>query len=639
MSNKLLKRKWKNLVAVLIGIIFLVTIVPNLMAKSSKAVFFQQKTVASIIQNLPTAAEIQAMPLTAHPRLLASEARFEEIKRQIETDETMRRWYKKLHQRAEKLLQKKLPKYELPDNKRLLIKIHHHVSTLAFLYRIEPDRRYLDRIWQELQVAAQFPDWNPSHFLGTAKMTYAFALGYDWLYDEWNEKQRTVISSAIIDKGLKPALKAYRVDKKILKSDHNWNQVCNGGIGLGALAIMEREPQLASKTLSEALKRLPNAMQTYSPDGGWEEGPSYWHFGTFYNTLIIAALDTSLSSDFGLSEFPGFDETGLFPIYMNGAFDLSFNFSDGDARFIRAPELFWMSDRFQEPAYNDYQQKSDRHGAMDLLWYKPRKRRWRVKPLPLDRYFQSAEVVSMRSEWNNPQGIFVGFKAGDNQANHSNLDLGTFVIDALGVRWAVELGKDNYNLPGYFERKKQRWQYYKTRAEGQNTLVVNPDYYPDQNPQAKARIIRFVSQPHKSYAIADLTPAYQPKVQQLQRTVTLDRQRQQVSVQDKIQANNPVELWWFMHTKADIKISQDGKTAILNQNGSQLSVRLMNSQPNYRLTIMDARPLPSSPNPKGQQKNLGIKKLAVQLKNVRNESITIVFTPLSKNPTKSRNLF
>ena len=54
--------------------------------------------------------------------------------------------------------------------------------------------------------------------------------------------------------------------------------------------------------------------------------------------------------------------------------------------------------------------------------------------LPLGRYFRDAEVVSMRSDWGDKDQIFVGFKAGDNKANHSHLDLGSFVMDALGTR-------------------------------------------------------------------------------------------------------------------------------------------------------------------------------------------------------------
>ena len=80
-------------------------------------------------------------------------------------------------------------------------------------------------------------------------------------------------------------------------------------------------------------------------------------------------------------------------------------------------------------------------------------------------------VVTMRSSWDDPNARFVGFKGGDNKVNHSHADLGTFVLDAMGYRWAMDLGPDDYNLPGYFG--KERWNYYRLRTEGHNTLVVD----------------------------------------------------------------------------------------------------------------------------------------------------------------------
>src|SRR5439155_131517 len=164
---------------------------------------------------------------------------------------------------------------------------------------------------------------------------------------------------------------------------------------------------------------------------------------------------------------------------------------------------------------------------------------------PLDKYFGGAEVAILRSEWGNPKALFVGFKAGDNKANHSHLDLGSFVFDALGARWALDLGSDDYNLPGYFGA--QRLTYYRLRAEGQNALVINPGATPDQDPKAAASIIRFQSKPERAFAIADLTPAYKQQARKVWRGLAL-LERKEFLIQDEIQADKPAEVWWFMHT-------------------------------------------------------------------------------------------
>jgi hypothetical protein len=264
---------------------------------------------------------------------------------------------------------------------------------------------------------------------------------------------------------------------------------------------------------------------------------------------------------------------------------------------------------------------------LDLLWFDERGNDPTKEKLLLDKYFRYVEVVTMRSAWNDRNAIFVGFKAGDNKFNHSHLDIGTFVLDALGYRWAVDLGADNYNLPGYFGR--QRWSYYRLRAEGHNTLVINPSQEPDQDPSAVAKIVRFVSSPDKSFAIADLTTAYVRHAEKVLRGVMLDRKRRFVLVQDELALKQPGEIWWFMHTPAEVELSDDGKVVTLTQGDAQLRAVLLSPE-NARFSVMDARPLPTSPDPSGQNPNKGVRKLAVNLREVKSATVSVALLPLRK---------
>ena len=640
MSKAKVSQWWRCFIGILIGLIIFVGLIPScsivsfskedaLVVDSRESFINETLTFEEIVANLPTAEEIKAMSIAPHPRLLASEARFAEIKQQVKTNETMKKWYWKLHTDAKKFIDTPPPLYKPQDNRGMLKvsrTVLKTVTTLALMYRLDRDELYLQRTWQELEAASKFIDWNPSHFLTTAEMTAAFAIGYDWLYEYWNQQQKELISSAIVKKGLKPALNAYiKSDSWTkIKSANNWNQVCNGGVSLGAIAVLENVPKLASTVLHSGLKRLPETMKHYAPDGAWNEGVDYWHYGSKYNTLILSSLDTAFNNDFNLSKIPGFSETGNFPIYMTSTIGRPFNFADANESRLRSPQLFWMANKFNEPVYSYFQKEVAKPEALDLIWYKPLNEKKFLNELSLDKYFRGSEIVSMREQWKNYQGIFIGFKAGDNQAAHGNLDLGTFVLDASGVRWAVDLGSDDYNLPGYFDRKEKRWRYYRTRAEGQNTLVINPDANPDQNPKAIAKIIHFDSQSNKARVVADLTPAYAFDVDRLQREIILDRNLQRVLIEDRILSRNPINVWWFMHTKADISISKDGKTAILSQNNAQITVRILNRS-RYNFEIIDAQPMKNSPNPFGQTVNSDIKKLAVQLKNIQKEELRIAF--------------
>jgi hypothetical protein len=562
-----------------------------------------------------------------HPRLLATTADFERLRQLVQTDEQAREFYQRLKSQADRICQELPSRYEIPDGLRLLAtsrRVLLRVYTLALLYRLDGDRRYLERAWRELEAAANFPDWNPRHFLDTAEMAHAFAIGYDWLFSDWTDEQRRILREAMVTKGLQPALGVYREKRWWSTARHNWNQVCNGGIGMAALALLDELPDLCGEILNHALQSLQIPMREFAPDGAWGEGPGYWNYATSYNCVFLAALETAVGTDLGLSQMDGFAETGLFPIYITGPTGRTFNFADGGDGTLRAPQMFWLARKFNRPVYAWYARSTASPHPLDLLWFDKQGNDAQAEGLPLDKYFRRVEVVTMRTAWNDRNALFVGFKAGDNKFNHSHLDIGTFVLDAMGHRWALDLGADNYNLPGFFGA--QRWTYYRLRAEGHNTLVINPSQEPDQDPRAEAKIVRFVSQPDRAFAIADLTSAYAKHgAEKVMRGILLDRQRREVIVQDEVTLKQAGDVWWFMHTPAQVQLSEDGKTATLTQGTATLRAVLL-SPKDARFAVMDAKPLPTSPNPLGQNPNNGIRKLAVHLSQTASMQLIVLLS-------------
>jgi hypothetical protein len=119
-----------------------------------------------------------------HPRVLAVSATFDAIRASVRAGGLPAKTYAEVKKSADQMLDAPVSKYEKPDGKRLLSvsrRVLDRVRTLALVQCVEGNPRYADLAWKELEAAAAFPDWNPPHFLDTAEMTHAFALGYDWL--------------------------------------------------------------------------------------------------------------------------------------------------------------------------------------------------------------------------------------------------------------------------------------------------------------------------------------------------------------------------------------------------------------------------------------------------------------------------
>jgi hypothetical protein len=578
---------------------------------------------------VPSAEELVKRIKPRHPRLLLDADGFDGLRKKIAADPLLRKWEQDLHRQADHCLKEKPPEHVMPDGLRLLDtsrRMVQHSYTLALAYRLHGDRRYLDHLWNDMEAVAKFPDFNPRHFLDTAEMTHALGIAYDWLYDQWTPRQRDTIRSALVRMGLRAGMKVYDSRKGFPTFVHNWNQVCNGGMTVGALAVGDEEPELCGQVLHHALTSVQLAMRSYAPDGGWGEGPGYWAYATSYNVTMIACLESALGSNFGLDKFHGFSQTGLFPLYMSFGNGRCFNFSDCSETAGRSDTLLWLGGRFHEPAVTWFGALGLKPTAAALIWYQSPGEDPAAAGLPLDKYFRNVEAATFRSRWNDPAAVCVGIEARSHAMNHEHLDIGSFVLDALGERWATDLAADNYNLPGYFGR--QRYEYYRLRAEGHNTLVIGPSAGPaadpDQAPDAKCGIRRFESKPDWAFAIADITNAYAGRAKKVERGVAL-LDRRAVVVQDEIEAKEG-DVWWFMHTKAEVNLNDGGRTATLSLGGKKLQARIL-APSTARFEVRAAEPLPTSPNPAGQRSNDGVRKLAVHLPRAGNVRLSVVFVP------------
>ena len=122
----------------------------------------------------------------AHPRILITPQREAEVKELVQKDEFLQKLLQNQMLEADELVNDPETVGYIIIGPRLLMQCRiclRKVLTLAGAYRMTDDpakkAAYKARAMKELQAAAAFKDWNPSHFLDTAEMTAAFAIGYD----------------------------------------------------------------------------------------------------------------------------------------------------------------------------------------------------------------------------------------------------------------------------------------------------------------------------------------------------------------------------------------------------------------------------------------------------------------------------
>ena len=583
----------------------------------------------------------------SRPRILATQSDFERAERLVETDGTVQSWFAAVESTADELLETPPREHDIPDGRRLLgasRSVLKRVLTLGVAYRLTGRVSYAERLWRELDTAANFPDWNPSHFLDTAEMTAAFAVGYDWLYAYWDSQEAERLADAMLEHGLRVALPGYRGEANHdylswMDSDKNWNTVCNAGLTLGALSLLDESNRYEAVTdtvIDGSRSSIQRSVASVGPHGGWEEGVGYWAYNAKYLVFYLASLEHTFGTTFGLAGRPGIASLGDFPLHMTAPTSRPFRFGDGGTRRPTEAALFWIATRFERPAYARYQLESladrspeeyGRSFPINLLWYDPNVvTASKVEPPQRDRYFPGGDQsVVARAAWGDPDAAFVGFKAGNNQSGHGDLDIGTFVFDAKGVRWACDVGANTYSRaePAYWESGPdgRRWQFYRKRAEGHNTLVIGPDDGPDQDPLANCSIESVHGNDDGMLAISTITDAYAHA--DARRGVGLVENRSELLVRDEFDARGQ-DVWWFMHTGATVDVHD--KTATLRRDDQHMQAAIVSPEA-ARFEVMDAKPLPTTAVLQAEEPVEDVRKLAIRVPAAETTAIEVHVGP------------
>ena len=590
-----------------------------------------------VFQN-PTGEEMlrmikESFPNNSHPRLYADSKKIALLRERIKTDSKVSDWFDDVKSSADAILTQTPVVYDIYDGIRLLAicrTARDRMQKLAFCYQMTNDSKYADRCIEEMNAVCNFKDWNPYHFLDTAEMMEAVAFAYDWLYDYMEPSFRETVKTALVQKGLNQVLEDYRNTPGRNRSykwsqssvPDNWNMVCNSGALQAAFAIADEEPDIATEVMTSGMELIKKAILMYAPDGAWYEGIVYWQYTTKYYTDLMSALDSCFGDTFGYTDTPGIGQTGDYLAAMTGT-DGLFNFHDAaeDSGEIESPELMFLADKTDNSALVSLREKqmADRGfgGTMrDILWYNP-ETSGSMFDMKTDHYFRDAEAVSFRNSWDS-DAIYAGFHSGPTDVYHGHMDAGSFVIDAYGTRFACDLGPDDYNI------KDSVWNLYRYRAEGHNTLVINPGKDGGQAIGGKAKIDRFESNKHSAFAITDLTDMYTDAVS-VKRGIKFTNCRSAFVLRDEISLNAYKRVLWFMHTDRPITVASDGRSArITGKNGMDMLVMLSSDTPPGKFTVVTATPMSTSPQNSSQASNSAYKKLRFAFSgSVKQASITV----------------
>jgi len=624
-------------------------------------------------------------------------------------------WYASIKARGDFYLTADLPPTVAPSGaaggtQPVLAALENQLTYLAGAYRmvslVEGNTanalKYFEKAKAIILNVIQWNTWDTgSQFLGAAMVSQGISVCYDWMYDAFTAAERKQIADRLYTLAIKPTIDVCTARTYWTQWYGNWAFVCIGGVGSAALAIAPEHYRAEAETLlAVGWPVLQSSMRHFAGEnGGWHEGPGYLGYGTLYLIRLMSNLQSAVGTDYGLSNETGFAQVANYLLHVStnvgGNSNGTFPFGNGDWSQNGDPWFYWLAARFDRPDVSRVvRERADSRSTATivsggttrsqsvasfqspwaLLWYDPRGDQPALMQSPgaavqrTDAGFygdprllqwgthgrpnHSEHVNIWRDSWTNPsttlmfKGTYQGVDA------HDDLDGGSFILDALGTRWAGHLPNDSYSLPRVGGTP---YGPYGRRAEGQNTLVINPtanDYlssadaneralnadqvYKDEAGRlAAAEVIKSLATDLESVAVVDLSNLYaKMRVSSVLRGFRLDRRDGSVLVQDEIKAAVGPDIHWFMHVpvafaswRNHIQISADGRTATITIGSNRLECRIL-AGTGARFVVKEAAPLPSSPDVPGQRQYTGFSKLTINYTGTRDERLAVWMVPL-----------
>lgn len=574
--------------------------------------------------------------LDVHPRIYADKDRFDELRSLYKTDSTYKKWADVMIAEADKYADPATPflEYKYQDQYRMVSVVHfkylERFTALGFAYQMTGDTKYSDRAFKEFEKLATYPDINPSHLIDTGSMNEAVAIGYDWMYHAYTPEQRAFIEDTVVNMCIKPVASGFyglfsayctaNVSWYGLKSTNNYNTWIIGGLLAATCAFMESEPEYLSDVAEKSIRGLEYSIKGFAPDGAWLEGPDYWEHTTRYFIAYAGSVLNCFGDDFNMLKYQGMSEAPDWMMSISGMYGVN-NFGDalsGDYTFDRYSfySYYYGNKAAGSLRKYDIERGSSKPEIFDLVYYDPTVNVSQFDSMPRVITTRGTESCGIRESYDDERGMFFSAHGGANRGYHMHYDTGAFVFDLNGVRWAHDLGKDDYNtgLPDY--------QIYRKRSEAHNTVTFNVSA--DRDAMVNEGFAPIISKEYNdssAYIVYDMSSVY-AETDAFKRGFYIGDNYRSLTVRDEITLNTDSDVLWTMNTMADVALW--GNEAILYENGEALHVTVDCDAPEWEFVDLPCQSIITLPaGATAQNPNAEYTKLAIKAKGTGSFNITV----------------
>lgn len=549
---------------------------------------------------LPPRNERLSKVSTEHPRLWMTKDRLRDFTKAVKSDSDHCTWstfYKKsVLPWMDREIAKEPAGY--PNHTRTapvwrqtyidLQEVWYAIRHLAIGGRVTGNAKMTSRAKEWLLEAAS---WDPMGVTSRAytdewayRVCNALAWGYDWLYDDMTDDERTLVRTSLLERTRDIAEHAI-LNAKIHLFPYDSHAVRSVSLSIvpACIALLDEEDDEVRDWLNYCIEFLSTV---YSPwgdnDGGWAEGTNYWMMGMAY--LIDSANRLKSYTGLDLYKRPFFQNTGDFALYCKAPNTRRSTFGDdstmGDLPCIKTGlNMRQFAGATGKGAYQWYCEENLRtNPGTEMAFYN-----WGWWDTNFDelvyqtdfpvveattpengfRHFKGIGWVGVQHAMDDPDNhIQLVFKSSPfGSISHSHGDQNAFCMSAYGEDLAIQSG----HYVAFNSTMHKNWR---RQTRSKNAILINGKGQYAEKDKSKAmaatgKILAAEQREDHIFIHGDATPAYQslsPEVTRAEREIYFVRNSYFVII-DKVDADAPVTVEWLLHANNPFEL---GKSSFRN---------------------------------------------------------------------------
>jgi len=337
--------------------------------------------------------------------------------------------------------------------------------------------------------------------------------------------------------------------------------------------ILAHEVPEAREWLDYTLRLLWSVYPAWgTPDGGWAEGPSYWHAYIDMMQPTILLLD-NIGVPF--KDKPFCRNNGWYPLYALPIGAKMRPFGDGHEGVLRPTDgesLYRWSTLYRNPYWRWYAEQLDvgpGSAPGQFAYLDPTLEARPPADLPQARVFSDIGLAAMHSELADPaRDVYLLLRSSPYGAvSHSHASQNAIAIGAFGEAQAISSGYYHlYGSPHHADWTRE------TRAH--NSILVDDEGQVKRSALSRGRILAFDDQDGYCYTVGDATEAYGGRLDLFLRRVLFLRPDTFV-ICDELDSAGESTFQWLLHARNEMALDDDAQTALISAGDARLLARIV----------------------------------------------------------------